>query len=642
MPTTGDWQGQYITWPNDDVFPDDTTYPDNVWEVTGEEDVYSYDGWRWERVTDEAEVEEFIGITESLKQTIRSIPVTLDMVVGKADGTAVNATVVEQLFSRYVTAEAGEFVKLTAGQIAAGAIGADQIAAGAIDGAVITGATIRTAASGARVEMDPGGIVSYNTAGDTTFRVNAFTGAVYARGDFGVNAKWGVAYFGEAEDRQISNYGTTATHTTYAAAGLRLYPETNPVTGAWTSVPQKSRGGVYLSYRHMSLTEKNNGYKGYPYTSTGIYGIAISAPTRFAEVSPTLLVEEGGMRFTGQSTGANLTFVVAPQRFEAYSPTNAGGYRAVVEGGADACVWFSANESSVRQMELGLYATYWTMRNVDYNFYTEPGRSTGGAFWWLTGERYTSGRIKSLMKFGSSASTDQDMFALWRDNYGSSAYCKFFVKNSGLPSLQVGSNMIQLVVSSGAAGAHVSTTQFYCYRITKNFIMQVPGITENKRMLLQHAATESPANGIEYWYRREADENGELLLPLPEYVGRIASQHVDKCVFVSCSEGTAEAWLEEDVQNLVVRAKNAVPGATLNILVKLGRILDTEPEPGEVFTTRWVDNAYDVWTPMASDQEIKDGTQINQQEGPALPDGAFYLEEDIAVTPTEKDMAEDA
>ena len=85
---------------------------------------------------------------------------------------------------------------VTAGKIAANAVRADEIAAGAIDGKIITGATVRTAASGARVQLNTLGIRAYDASGGTTFSVHSQTGAVFARGDFEQRNSYGSVTLG--------------------------------------------------------------------------------------------------------------------------------------------------------------------------------------------------------------------------------------------------------------------------------------------------------------------------------------------------------------------------------------------------------------------------------------------------------------
>lgn len=76
---------------------------------------------------------------------------------------------------------------ITAEKLTSGAVSADKIAAGAIDGMVITGPTIRTAASGERVQIDAAGLHGFDSAGveKTTVGTDGVlhaTGAEFAGG----------------------------------------------------------------------------------------------------------------------------------------------------------------------------------------------------------------------------------------------------------------------------------------------------------------------------------------------------------------------------------------------------------------------------------------------------------------------------
>ena len=85
---------------------------------------------------------------------------------------------------------------ITAGKIAANAVRADEIAAGAIDGKIITGATVRTAASGARVQLNTNGLYAYNASGSLTSSISAQTGAVDLTGNITQRNSYGSAIFG--------------------------------------------------------------------------------------------------------------------------------------------------------------------------------------------------------------------------------------------------------------------------------------------------------------------------------------------------------------------------------------------------------------------------------------------------------------
>lgn len=70
-----------------------------------------------------------------------------------AGAIAANAITADKINAGAVTADKIASSAITADKIAAGAITANKISAGAIDGQTITGVSIRTAASGARIEM---------------------------------------------------------------------------------------------------------------------------------------------------------------------------------------------------------------------------------------------------------------------------------------------------------------------------------------------------------------------------------------------------------------------------------------------------------------------------------------------------------
>lgn len=71
---------------------------------------------------------------------------------------------------------------VTATELATNAVTAGKINAGAIDGMVITGPTIRTAASGQRVQLDTGGLKSYNSANAVTGQLSASSGGLTLSG----------------------------------------------------------------------------------------------------------------------------------------------------------------------------------------------------------------------------------------------------------------------------------------------------------------------------------------------------------------------------------------------------------------------------------------------------------------------------
>ena len=99
-----------------------------------------------------------------------------------ADKIAANAVTTAKLDALAVTADKVAANAITADKIAANAITAGKIDSDAINGMVITGATIRTGATGARVELNPSGLSAWNSAGTRTFNIDQATGQVEAVG----------------------------------------------------------------------------------------------------------------------------------------------------------------------------------------------------------------------------------------------------------------------------------------------------------------------------------------------------------------------------------------------------------------------------------------------------------------------------
>jgi hypothetical protein len=109
----------------------------------------------------------------------------------------------------------------------------------------------------------------------------------------------------------------------------------------------------------------------------------------------------------------------------------------------------------------------------------------------------------------------------------------------------------------------------------KNFIMRVPGEWKKRRMVLQHACTESPYDGIEYWENIELDAAGRGIWILPDYIPKIASPAAPWLAFTTSSAAAtikrtgygvdASPWSVEVVGN---------PGEVVGVLVKGARQLD--------------------------------------------------------------------
>ncbi|WP_433426376.1 hypothetical protein ACQP1V_42780 (plasmid) [Microtetraspora malaysiensis] len=105
---------------------------------------------------------------------IQSNAITAD----KIDVGAVRAShiAVDAVEARHIKAGA-----VTASKISADAVQAGNIAAGAIDGMVITGATVRTSSSGARVELNSGGIGAWSAGNVQTVSIAGANGTFFLR-----------------------------------------------------------------------------------------------------------------------------------------------------------------------------------------------------------------------------------------------------------------------------------------------------------------------------------------------------------------------------------------------------------------------------------------------------------------------------
>lgn len=109
----------------------------------------------------------------------------------------------------------------------------------------------------------------------------------------------------------------------------------------------------------------------------------------------------------------------------------------------------------------------------------------------------------------------------------------------------------------------------------KTFIMRVPGEWQKRHMMLQHACTESPYDGIEYWENVELDSTGRATWVLPDYVPKIASPTAPWIVLTS---STASARLIRtgygvDAAPWSVEVSGK-PGEIVAVLVKGARQVD--------------------------------------------------------------------
>ena len=109
----------------------------------------------------------------------------------------------------------------------------------------------------------------------------------------------------------------------------------------------------------------------------------------------------------------------------------------------------------------------------------------------------------------------------------------------------------------------------------KNFAMRVPGEWQKRHMMLRHASTESPHDGIEYWENVALDSAGHATWVLPDYVPKIASPTAPWIVLTS-SSATAKlvrAGYGVDASPWSVEVSGQ-PGETVAVLVKGARQID--------------------------------------------------------------------
>lgn len=109
----------------------------------------------------------------------------------------------------------------------------------------------------------------------------------------------------------------------------------------------------------------------------------------------------------------------------------------------------------------------------------------------------------------------------------------------------------------------------------KNFIMRVPGEWQKRHMMLQHASTESPHDGIEYWENVELNSEGRATWVLPDYIPKIASPTAPWIVLTSSSASAklTQVGYGVDAAPWSVEVSGR-PGETVAVLVKGARQID--------------------------------------------------------------------
>ena len=201
-----------------------------------------------------------------------------------------------------------------------------------------------------------------------------------------------------------------------------------------------------------------------------------------------------------------------------------------------------------------------------------------------------SGDTLFEFKTGGVRLKAQDIF-WWADSGGFS----YGTNSDNKPRLYVGPNVVHIRPMGESlprffANRNTTTMQFgernqvwianngVHITGTKNFSMRVPELTVQRGGLwLEHACTESPYDGIEYWENIELDAEGRARWTLPDYVPRIASAKAPWVVFTS--DGARAVLDRSNPEEWHVDVTGA-PGTVVAVLVKGARMIDHEVAEG--------------------------------------------------------------
>lgn len=129
------------------------------------------------------------------------LQISTDQLVVSGQAT-INTAVVQEIWSKVIHAQEGEFERIKAGMISGNAFEGQTFTGGTFEGQVITGAQIQTAKTGGRVLLNPTGLFAYRDDGTESFRLEAATGDIRLYGTIGLKDSWSVAEFTDFEDEQ--------------------------------------------------------------------------------------------------------------------------------------------------------------------------------------------------------------------------------------------------------------------------------------------------------------------------------------------------------------------------------------------------------------------------------------------------------
>lgn len=145
---------------------------------------------------------------------------------------------------------------VTATQIAANAVVSNSIAGGAIDGKTITGATIRTAASGQRVQLDTSGLRAFNSSNVVTGALTASAGGLTLSGVLTTGATnaqrvevdaTSVEFFDTAGVRGGGIAAHNPTPGNAGTAGVQLASNTGALTVGRVNLPYGGSAEAWMS-----------------------------------------------------------------------------------------------------------------------------------------------------------------------------------------------------------------------------------------------------------------------------------------------------------------------------------------------------------------------------------------------------------
>lgn len=133
------------------------------------------------------------------------LQISTDQLVVSGQAT-INTAVVQEIWSKIIHAQEGEFERIKAGMISGNAFEGQTFTGGAFEGQVITGAQIQTAKTGGRVLLNPTGLFAYRNDGTESFRLEAATGDIRLYGTIGLRDNWSTAEFTDfADDADFRN-----------------------------------------------------------------------------------------------------------------------------------------------------------------------------------------------------------------------------------------------------------------------------------------------------------------------------------------------------------------------------------------------------------------------------------------------------